>query len=278
MINCKLIIGIIASNSSNNGGYNSSVYDDIVKYYISRLINYIEINNLPVMIFLLYDSNSNTNFEIDKRYIIKSTYNASVIPGILLKTLDCLEFINNNYNFNYFFRTNLSSFIEINNLLKFINKLPKENVYAGCGGHHNLSNGIYISGAGYILSNDNVKFILDNQNIIREKFINIIDDCAIGAFFNYFNKKISNLENEEFKQLFYGKCYELYSRYGPLNYKYRKLNRLLNDSELKQIYDEFTKHKYYHSRIKNGNNRFQDLQIFKYLTDKIYGLTKTLNN
>lgn len=91
------------------------------------------------------------------------------------KTLNLFEYLINNYDFDYIFRTNSSSYINIEKLLNFITNKPKENFYSGVIG--NSKGTKFASGSGYFLSKDVVKIVIDNKHEWDHK---LIDDVSLG--------------------------------------------------------------------------------------------------
>lgn len=100
------------------------------------------------------------------------------IPGILEKTVKSMEYIKYHYEYDYLFRTNLSSFVDLYKLYEFIHLESTQWIHYG---------GIiltpadikfgYVSGAGILFSPTAVEYILDHQS---ELDYSIIDDVAIG--------------------------------------------------------------------------------------------------
>lgn len=100
------------------------------------------------------------------------------------KTISLMEYIVQNYEFNYIFKTNTSSYIDLNLLNEYVGNKPKENLYSGVIGDYN---GIqFVSGCGVLLSKDLVKFYIDNKSKVRH---DIIEDVAMGLFFTQNNIK-----------------------------------------------------------------------------------------
>lgn len=95
---------------------------------------------------------------------------------ILKKTLLLYEILNKR-SFDYIFRTNCSSYVNINNLLKFLEDKPKENFFSAFIGTHEGRE--FASGSGYFLSKNLVQKIVENQHLINN---NLIDDLAISFF------------------------------------------------------------------------------------------------
>lgn len=96
------------------------------------------------------------------------------------KTVQSFEYFYKNTDFDYIFRTNLSSYVDLEKLLDFIdnNKI----VYDGFIGHHN---GLpFSSGAGILISKNTIKTIIDNKSIWRH---DIPDDVALAKLLKSFN-------------------------------------------------------------------------------------------
>ena len=176
----KLIILIIASN----GG----VYDIFTEYWNKYMNTHPDIKS-----FFIYGQSSANTSNVDhffnsfnslyKDVSIISPTVESCIPGSLQKTIYSFEYIEKNFEYEYIMRTNLSSFFDINQLMVFINTLPKERLYCG------KNNRNYISGSCFILSKDVVKLIIQNKDRID---YNIIDDVSIGKLLRNLNIKLIN--------------------------------------------------------------------------------------
>ena len=158
----------------------------------------------------------------------------TIKPGILIKTKLALYYINNKYNYDYIIRTNLSSFWNLNNLLKFKNYLPRQKM---CCGH--LPFNTFISGTGIIMSNDVSKKIASLINTIA----NYNDDLYITNLLSKCKYKIQNIENAGFTIK--------YLVYDNNNVIPQDTNNIL----------------YY--RIKNSDRNI-DIDMFKKLLFKIY--------
>jgi hypothetical protein len=99
---------------------------------------------------------------------------------IIKKTLLCINYCLDNYNFDTILRTNLSSFYAINNLIKLLEILPRTNLYAGYKGffdnNHELIS--FCSGSGFLISRDICSHLLNrsDQQIATE----LLDDVWFG--------------------------------------------------------------------------------------------------
>lgn len=91
------------------------------------------------------------------------------------KTLNLFEYLINNYDFDYIFRTNLSSYVNINSLVDFIKDKPNDNFYSGVVG--NSGDIKFASGSGYFISRDLIKKVINNKSNWDH---NLIDDVSLG--------------------------------------------------------------------------------------------------
>jgi hypothetical protein len=91
------------------------------------------------------------------------------------KTIKMFEEIYNNFDFDYIFRTNLSSYVDIKRLKEFLLDKPKNNFYCGSFGEHA---GIpFCSGSGYFISKDLVELVIKHKSEWDHSFI---DDVSLG--------------------------------------------------------------------------------------------------
>lgn len=250
----KVIILVIASRGE--------IYDKIIKYYwikFIKFINYLK-NNLKIFLVFGDDVNTDDFSEIDYN-IIKSNTNENYIPGILEKTIFGFKYIDKNFDYDYIFRTNLSSFIYHKNFQEFIKRLPSEKCYSGCKMILSKNDKyykfiedkdkdiVYVSGAGTILSEDLVKILVNESSKLNYK---VIDDVAIGILLG---DKVKVNCNDKVKCIRYSIVRETKMlKEERINYHYK---RILNSSQ-------------YHIRVCNKKNRNIDVPILKYLADKFY--------
>jgi len=117
-----------------------------------------------------------------------------LIPGILHKTVEALSFfLGSGDEYDYVWRTNLSSVLDFEGLERFLSSLNQPNgLYAGyigkaLFGDHNLKGGglgerssptFFASGAGFLMSRDVAMYLVSNRDSLRW---DLIDDVAIGA-------------------------------------------------------------------------------------------------
>jgi hypothetical protein len=95
-----------------------------------------------------------------------------------LSTIEAFSYVLENYDFQYIFRTNSSSYVNLQKLLRLTESLPKTGVYAGFEGRI-LRQTAFASGAGYLLSRDIVEAICLSPGLWRH---GLIDDIALADF------------------------------------------------------------------------------------------------
>jgi len=138
-----------------------------------------ELGKNPDTKILYYKSNSlYEETHISQDYIL--------CPGnesrnILKKTLCAFDFIYKNFNFDFLFRTNISSYIHAKTFLKILNELPTAEHYSGVFGKHygypRKKGHTFCSGSGYFLSKDVFNICIEKRMKIQK---DLPDDVAIG--------------------------------------------------------------------------------------------------
>lgn len=92
-----------------------------------------------------------------------------------VKTIEAFAASIHNFHFDYIYRTNVSSYVDLVGLNEFIKNKPRNGYYAGVIGDHQ---GItFASGSGYFLSRDVVNKVLENRDLWDH---NLIDDVSLG--------------------------------------------------------------------------------------------------
>ena len=242
--NVDIIIGVIASRGN--------LYDNLVKEYWQHIINYANKNyNGKIKIYLMYGKEFDKNYfnYLNEKDLFVCNYKDSLRPGILKKTVDFMKYIDENYNCKQLFRTNLSSFLVLDNMLEVFKALDISNNYAGpyvdmkyIVKNHPLQKYVnyFISGSGIWFSKDIVKYILFNKNSIN---YNIHDDVEIAKILENKTKGLSLLRLDILKEKSWisGEKTIYLNKKSDLNNIFFKSILIIN------------KGKYYHIRIKAYN-------------------------
>lgn len=103
------------------------------------------------------------------------------------KNFKAFEWVNNNEDFDFLFRTNTSSFVNIQNLEKHINNLEKNKdpIYEGIimqlKNKKNNTEIKFVSGAGILFNKKSIEILIDNQNEFDHS---LWEDVAIGELLN----------------------------------------------------------------------------------------------
>jgi hypothetical protein len=107
------------------------------------------------------------------------------------KNIECFQYINKEYpDIDYVYRTNLSSFIHIQNLVDTLSQSPKSNFYAGQIRIAPTENFKFASGSGFAVSRDVVKLISENKSNIN---LRAPDDLPLGRFLHQSKVPFTNI-------------------------------------------------------------------------------------
>ena len=240
----RCIILIIASN-------------DTEYYKNARKVwkKYMNINP-NVKVFFVYEELSSPLEESDSSDIIYGHINTNLTSNtILVKTLTAMYAIDKYYSYDYFIRTNISTFWDLNRIENLLKECPKTACYAGghdlspflIRGETNIliSTPLY-SGVCIIFTPDIVKNILNNINKLN---YNLPDDIALGL---YMSKTECNT------MTYNSKAY--YEKYEPMD------NSIINEINMA------IKNNYVYYRVKNNNRELTDSMIYNHLLKYVYNM------
>jgi hypothetical protein len=198
---------------------------------------WLNLNSNSVPVFFYYGSNESENKIIDDKVYINVP---ETFGNITIKTLKMFEFIYKNFEFDYLFRTNLSSYIDIDLLYSFLDDKPKLDFYSGLMGCHDGVD--FCSGAGFFLSRNLVEIIVNNKNLYESSHM---DDVIIAKILKEYG--ISPIKGDRFDfpsdnppmNYFHYRVKENHSNYWELDrsvdvknmnflYELKKLNKKFN--------------------------------------------------
>ena len=133
----KVKIIILVLSHEDSGG----IYD---RFQRAQSETWGQVSHQDIETFFFYgDSPENE--------IIDNKIKVSVDSGLWscgLKTIESIKLINSNFDYDFLFRTNSSSYVDKYQLSDFLNSKPKKKYYAGHSAH---DQGIhYVSGSGII--------------------------------------------------------------------------------------------------------------------------------
>jgi hypothetical protein len=98
------------------------------------------------------------------------------------KTIKAMEYIDSHVEYDFFIRTNLSTFWDFYKLHLQLNDLPKEKCYSGDGPlYTRYPDGYYLRGVDIIVTPDMIKSIISNKQLVN--YLEC-DDCAMGRYFH----------------------------------------------------------------------------------------------
>lgn len=177
---------IIAVLANDEGGYASMVQACRETCYSKK--------NTPeaAKVYYMYGNRKGVNVSHQESLLKEDCFYYGYPEGrnnLLHKTIAFYEYCYNNFNFEYIFRTNCGSYVNLHSLVKFVNNLPKQDVYLGMKG--SSAQGYdhdYASGSGYLLSRNLIQLIVENKHKLEYNGIRCMDDNSIGKFLTKDNK------------------------------------------------------------------------------------------
>ena len=135
-----------------------------------------------------YKAGKNSYFSSNNEITVKA---GSSSIDIGKKNIEAFDFVLKNFEFDYLFRTTTTSYVNINQLKKFINEklINKEDIYCGKileTKDHKGDPIQFVSGAGILFDKKLLKQIVQNQNKID---FELWDDVGLGKLISELNVK-----------------------------------------------------------------------------------------
>lgn len=236
-MNNKLLI-LIKAHSSNNANYYNTLYENLTHIWKQYMNSNLEVD----CYFLMGNNNLETEYKIEKNILwIKQEEN--YWDALLTKVLKGLKYFfnDNKYEYKNVFITNLSTFVNIDELLKKTKNID-ENICYAITGTYKFKNVDYLfpSGAGALFSRKIIKNILNaTENINFENYPST-DDIFFGKLLFELNVPILNLDRNDI------------------------LNENINLENLSLDH--------IHYRVKYDNNREKEKDVHLFLLKRIYGI------
>jgi len=213
----KIIVGVLASD---NGGYANMVQACRDTCYSK--------SHIPenVSVFYIYGHRQGITTPEKSKVIGDCFYHnhPESRRNIIYKTIAFFEYCCDNFEFDYIYRPNCGSYVNLSILNGIANELPSKNLYFGTkSNNENLP--AYASGAGFMISRDLAEKIVSNKDKIvypHDGQCFVMDDVSIGAALTeVFNVEITDAPRvdvtyEALKSVafvFEPSCYHYYFRH-----------------------------------------------------------------
>lgn len=180
-------------------------------------------------------------------------------PVFIKKTIEAMKIIQSKVTYDFFIRTNLTTFWDFKKLHIHLNELPTSNCYSGDGplpGYN--SSGYYLSGTDTIVTPEMIESIITNEDLVD---FQLVEDAAMGKYFNGI-LRVPMLPNRI--------CF--FEDIASTNeYEYNKIINRINNAIIENKD---------HYRVKTfSNNREEiDLFIYKHLLKIIYEININKNS
>lgn len=168
--------------------------------------------------------------------------------NMISKTIRAMGIIDNTITYDFFIRTNLSTFWDFTNLPYELSQLPRSGCYSGHGPQfYPITQTLFLSGIDTILTKDMVKSFIQNRHLID---YSMPEDVAMGKYFNYTLQK--NMIPTKL-------CYFI--------------DDVMDIETIDRRISESIHEKISHYRVKNSKNRNEtDLLIYKRMLLQIYNV------
>lgn len=193
----KILHIVIYSESNINHSIKEGTYENMQKL----LSNYYKkFNNKIFTYFVKYDNNIKKNYGTNyyiENDIIYIDGEETFIPGILEKTLLAIKYLNIS-EYDYFVRSNVSTIIEFDKLINYLESNPIDYYGSGklfdlqCAGWNGVKDSswfgtLFASGTSIIFTKKAIDDIMNNTNLVR---MDIIDDVSLGIFVREHKKNV----------------------------------------------------------------------------------------
>lgn len=158
------------------------LYPFMRKVYESYMYEHPEIK-----VLFVYGNGTTCNYE---NYDLVYNVEENLYPGMIHKTMNAIQYINDNFDYDHLIRTNLSTFWDFNKLSDRLDKLPKINCVTGTPVNIKDKDGnlySYTSGFDLIMSRDVAEKIVPHKDeIIASRVWLDMEDLALcNAFEKY---------------------------------------------------------------------------------------------
>ncbi|NRB37950.1 MAG: hypothetical protein HRU20_05705 [Pseudomonadales bacterium] len=218
----KLVILVLSNNADP---WNKIENEGIRKTWYKH-------SQLPKNVSVLFYYGGDEEKIVDDRLFLPYP---ELLENIGYKTIGAFEYVEENFDYDFLFRTNTSSYVHIENLLKHLSQYEfNKHIYSGFNG------GMFASGCGYTLSKKSVQTVINNKDKWNHE---LIDDVALGTLLNSLNIRNTNASRIDITSLM-------------------ELPKLNVDLLFKQ----------FHIRCKCDWNRLNDIVIMKHIHDLYSGV------
>lgn len=164
---------------------------------------------------LLNNSKTTSSITPARKLLVQTTDH---LPLVGLKTIQSFRFVLDNYDFDYIFRTNTSSYVDGPQLVRFTKQLSPGDIYAGFQGL--APTGPFASGAGMLLSRSLLERVLAKASrwrhglnedvalsiLIKEELESDIKITPLKRLQFESVEQVSRARDDEIKETFHFRC------------------------------------------------------------------------
>lgn len=223
--------------------------------YFKRVYEQYMFEEPEIKVLFVYGGG--TSFERKEYDLVYDDVFENDYPGMITKTLNAFQHIEENYDYDFIVRTNLSTFWNLSLLKKRLDTLPVDNTVAGTLVRpiiHDVKYE-YISGFDLVISKNLIQQILSHKkDIIEQKVASNMEDLSICTAI----KKYTNISHE--------------SNYYPHRASWMSFDPFTEERYAMAI-EIANRDNLDHFRVKTRTNRNVDKLIHERLLMDIYGKT-----
>ena len=227
-----------------DGGGKSQIYNEMRKYWDL----YRKTREPKVFVYFLKSSNDKTMFQTNQEYFLDEetstlyNYGEETYFGILEKTRSAIEYFCKTEEFDYFYRTNISSMFDFDTMIEYLENNPIE--YGG-----KLENAFdeyeFPSGCGYVLSRKSCNIFLEHFEEITNEY-DLLEDVASGKIMQKYVKMsyipritfsytedpdILDILDNDYKEIYHYRCHSDENHYKTIYYM-EKIYKKIYESNL----------------------------------------------
>jgi hypothetical protein len=268
----KIIFAILASSNEN--------YDDFKKIWVKNIQRFklTSYKNCIDFYFVYSEPNmmGENVIELDNsqnfyNYYYKYDEKQSLMDSLLYRSISLMEYLSNNSMLgDFFIRTNLTTFFDLQMLLKWSESIPRTNLFAGTLLSKINSMLTHLSGTNLTLSKDVVEFVILNKQYILNDCVLFGDDSRISSLIventnvNMLLIKRLDLIEISYKDTYYPPCIVIQNAENLGNlfcYRFKTLDRKFDIKSMNDLYNAI---------------HYQDFNIKYYLENVLIKIYKQL--
>jgi hypothetical protein len=175
--------------------YNESL--DVYKPMKQRSHSYYSMFSEDIKVFYITFRENQDEEILEEGEFMYFKGTESFKPGIITKTMNAMKYINNNYSYDYVVRTNVSTIINVLQMLEYLTTIPKTHFTGGY-----IIFNLFYSGIFIVFSKDTAE-LLSSIDLTQENIHVEMDDVLIMQLIIKHHLCISDISNTKYKMEYF---------------------------------------------------------------------------